>query len=57
MAREPRDCPHCGGSGKGPQSGYWGAALTAAGSIPAECQNCMGSGVIYVKDGRFVGHG
>lgn len=42
-------CPHCDGTGKGPQNGAWGAVLTAYGVLPAECQNCMGRGVITVE--------
>lgn len=46
--RTTMTCPHCDGTGKGPQSGYWGAVLTASGHLPAECQNCLGAGVIVV---------
>lgn len=55
----PRTCPHCDGTGCGPQHGAWGAALTSAGVLPADCQNCDGSGVIHVAqcsacDGHYV---
>lgn len=54
-----RVCPHCNGSGRGPQNGAWGELLTQAGVIPAECQNCGGRGSITVKtcrhcEGEFV---
>lgn len=44
-----RQCPHCDGTGRGPQRGAWGAILTQTGRIPAECQNCGGTGKITIR--------
>lgn len=41
-----RACPHCDGTGRGPQTGQIGAIVAMVGLVPFDCQNCNGTGKI-----------